>query len=263
MIISCVMNGGESELLALRGAEEDSDVDLWVLCTAKTTFTGLNSLGETRGPAALRDKTSRVVVAICSFEQFADPWANEAQQRNLATGLRQIDDDDVLIVSDADEIHRRQDMGRIIDSARKHGSAAIVQKFHYYKLNNVSDRAGWREWRLPFAITGQCLKEFRAKGQSLNSIRQRQLSLGEVYTNGHHFSYLASPEEIVAKLRSFSHQEYNRQPFIEPVYIRDCIAAGADLFERETGRVWAPEPLDDSYPLAILDNPDNWKEFIA
>lgn len=79
----------------------------------------------------------------------------------------------------------------------------------------------------------------------------------------HHFDYLASPEMISEKLKSFSHQEYSGDYWTNPERIRACIEQGFDLFERESGQVWSREDLTDQYPDTILESPELYRNWIV
>ena len=67
---------------------------------------------------------------------------------------------------------------------------------------------------------------------------------------GWHGSYLMSIERIQAKIKSFSHQEYNKEPFINLTYIRDCVENGRNLFKNHTFRRFDPMQLPE--PLQSL-----------
>lgn len=67
---------------------------------------------------------------------------------------------------------------------------------------------------------------------------------------GWHFSYFMEISDIQRKVRSFSHQEYNDEKWTNVEHIKECIAQGKDLFNRQDkehlvhdGSIVFPEPI--------------------
>ena len=65
--------------------------------------------------------------------------------------------------------------------------------------------------------------------------------------------------EIIEKLASFSHQEFNTPEIASIEYIRRCMAEGRDLFSNGRFRVVA---LDDSFPAPLREDPARYARFI-
>lgn len=251
MIYSTVLYAGEHALTRLRLLEEASHVDRWLFCTARKSFSGLDLEPATLPEFAIG---SACDILEAEFTDFRDAWANERKQRDLPLSYC-FDDNDVILVSDFDEIHRRQELSRIIDETRRFGAVAIGQWFHYYKVNLTYHS----RWFFPVAVTGQYLRE---TGHSLDTIRRSKRPANHVLTNGHHFSYLMTPADIALKLKRFSHQEYNCEPFTNEDYIRERIVNGEDLFLREKGRVYTVEPMTlDKYPHSLVQNQAVWRDW--
>ena len=80
----------------------------------------------------------------------------------------------------------------------------------------------------------------------------------EIIYGGWHFSFLQSPSQILTKIKSFSHGEFNKDGINEK-NIQEKILRNEDIFERnnELKKI----TIDDNYPDYIINNKDklsNW-----
>jgi len=269
MIYSCTQFRNEWQMLDLRLAEELDVVDKMLIVEGDYTFSGT--------PRALRLPTREQYLNIpkveAVFHHFkkistVNTWKNAREQRNAL--MRRFKDDDVIIWSDLDEVHRRQDIPRIVDRASKVGYVHIRQHNHCYKIN-YTGVGYWSQWHSSFAVTGRYL---RTSGLTFDDLRRewsskwregarKDLKLEVIRTNGHHFSYLMSPSAIVKKLQSIAAKHYNRPRFTNRKHIIECIRKGHDVLMRGKGVMWKKVPVDDTYPTAILDNTEEWKRWLA
>ena len=77
----------------------------------------------------------------------------------------------------------------------------------------------------------------------------------QILNGGWHFSYLQTPEQILNKIKSFSHGEYNNENLnLKNIEIK--ILKNEDIFDR--GFKLKKVDLDQSYPKYILDNKDKF-----
>jgi hypothetical protein len=81
-----------------------------------------------------------------------------------------------------------------------------------------------------------------------------------VNNGGWHFSYLGGAGQIIAKLESFSHQEYNRDEYKDSDRIQETIRRGADIFNRPL--IHKVIPLDETFPHQLLRNQDKFSNLI-
>ena len=81
----------------------------------------------------------------------------------------------------------------------------------------------------------------------------------QILNGGWHFSYLQTPEQILNKIKSFSHGEYNNENLnLKNIEIK--ILKNEDIFDR--GFKLKKVDLDQSYPKYILDNKDKFLKWI-
>jgi beta-1,4-mannosyl-glycoprotein beta-1,4-N-acetylglucosaminyltransferase len=268
----CFTYNGEDDLLWLRLETLKDVVHRVVIAEATRTFTGKPKplrfdAGKFGAHAA---RISYLVVDDLQADP-ASPWDNEYRQRNaLARGLPGgpggVPDDHWVLLSDVDEIPRPDAIARF--KPERYISALLAQRNYFYAFNNqaVADRMhdGW--WRRVRITTAgrlrhwfgsmQDLRGYRGSGL-LRSVkrswnRARTQSIADA---GWHFSYLMSPDEIIEKLNSFSHQEVNLPEIANPEHIRRCMNERQDLFGNSK---FAIVPLDGSFPEPLLSQRDRF-----
>ena len=201
MIYDCFMFFNELDLLEIRFNELKDVVDTFVICESTHTFTGLPK------PLFLsqnRDRFSGFPIQLLIYDRPPDmtnPWANEAGQRNyLKTALAGCQDNDVIILTDADEIPT----ARFIESFHSDRICTIQMLMSYYFVNAMGSGENWG--------SAVAARWHRVKNMSMHDFRMglqhRELLSG---IEGNHFSYLGGMEAIRTKLASFSHHEYAKE----------------------------------------------------
>ena len=165
------------------------------------------------------------------------------------------------MISDIDEI---PDPKKIKEFNIKNKYACFLQKNFQSKINlqNISD-GFWPGTKI-------CQKKYLKSPQWLRNIKTKKRSFWKFYKpqepqlifdGGWHFSFLKKPDSIKNKIISYSHQEFNKEEFINIKNIENKISQGKDLFDRKIG--YKVVPIDDSYPEYIYKNKDIFKDWIA
>ena len=279
MIYDCFSFFNELDLLEIRLNVLKDVVDRFVLVEAGETHSGrpkplYYKENEARF-AAFKDKI--VYVGIERFpETCTTDWARENYQRNaIAQGLRDARDDDVVLISDLDEIPRPELISKYVG---KRGVTVFDQNYFAYFLNYRNVRQQWwhgtrmlsyRDFCHAFdgvkVIKNEFLPEEINKGTTASKIRCRTLPRSRggqrvVKNGGWHFTSLGGAEKLAEKMASFAHQEYNPgDDRIDVNELQKIIKAGKGTFWDM--RCFAEE-LDDSYPLYIRENKDRFANLI-
>ena len=81
----------------------------------------------------------------------------------------------------------------------------------------------------------------------------------QIIQGGWHFSYLQTADEILTKIKSFSHGEFNKED-INKNDIQEKILKNEDIFGRETKL--KKVNLDESYPEYIVKNKAKFSNWI-
>jgi hypothetical protein len=180
---------------------------------------------------------------------------NESLQRDYALWEVDLQDDDIVISSDIDEINSGNSIPEMIKMCKEHGFVKAIQNLYYYKINLKVPLL----WYSSFAVTGKYLKE---NHNQLTLLRRKEEG-AMIPTDGKHFSYLGTPEEIFYKISNFMHWEYKQ--FADLERIRDKVENRRDVYERLLdGKTVTFEKveIDDTYPQTILNNLSDWESHI-
>lgn len=249
----CFLFFNELDALELRLEELDPVVDRFVLVEATTTFSGRPKplvFQENRDRfARFASKLTHVVVDELEGK---DAWTREARQRDaMLRGLAGATPDDVVLISDVDEIPRAGAVRHFVESGVE--AAAFELRFYYYRLNCQNVRGTPRNtWNV--ALRRRALT-------SPQATRVDKHGYPTLPDAGWHFSCLGDPGSIRTKIEAFSHQELNLPRFTDEAEIQRRMRAGADLFDRP-GFEWRYVPLDGSFPRHVLSNPERFAHLI-
>ena len=282
MIYDCFTFFNELDLLEIRLNTLAPVVDKFVIAEATRTHSGKPKelfFEKNRGRfAAFADKIIYIVVDDLLTEDevardsFNLPWVNENRQRNaLARGLTEAKDDDVVLVSDVDEIPRPESMGKItclLSSGARCVRCEMAFFNFYLNFRNYS----YAKWLLgTMAIRFAELKDdslftsikpdrytqaSENKGNTLHKVRF--LSADRALENaGWHFSYLGGVDAIQRKLAAFAHSEFASVP---REILERRLQNGDDLFGR-AGKSFA-EPIDESFPAYVAAHKDALSKYV-
>ena len=184
----------------------------------------------------------------------------EQHQRNSITrGLKNCHDEDLVILSDVDEI---PDLTKLnIFNKKKY--AVFSQKMFNYKLNLLNETENnWHGSRI-------CLKRNLKSPQLLRNLKFKKYpfwridkpkNLQIIENGGWHFAYLQNPKNILKKIKAFSHGEFNTTAFANEINIEEKIKMQKDIFGREHS--FKKVEIDSTFPKYIIDNKIKLKEWI-
>jgi beta-1,4-mannosyl-glycoprotein beta-1,4-N-acetylglucosaminyltransferase len=191
-----------------------------------------------------------------------DNWFYENFQRNaIAKGLFDANPEDIILVSDLDEIPNLNNKSYL-----NFDSAIFLQNFYYYKLNIFCyEGLKWKnKWPGTKSIkyrlfqSAQKTRELRVKKISFIRIDQKIKRI-ILEDGGWHFSYLMDPLQIKNKIMNFAHKEYKK--FNKINHIRKMIKEKKDLFNR-TNLKYKTVKIDNTYPYEIISNQKKYKKWI-
>ena len=132
------------------------------------------------------------------------------QRENLIKGLKEVSDDDLILVSDLDEIPNLE----TVDFSKINNEILIFeQKIFYYKLNLYYGDYSWHGTKATKSknfISPQWLRNIKGKKYPkwrLDTFfsKKKYTNLNFVKNGGWHFTCLRSPEELEKKLMKFAH----------------------------------------------------------
>lgn len=242
-VYDCFLFNNEEELLEIRLQLLSKIVDKFVIVWAAETFTGRKK--EQSFPwhneIVSRFATKVELITIEKLKGL-NAWEKEWYSRNrLADGLKNLHADDLVIISDIDEIPRPS---IIIDLCSKKLNQIKVLGLDYYnfKFNYKLVHGTQVVWAGPVVCS---YKDFTTP-QQLRDLRWHAMYNPDqlIEDAGWHFSFLTKSKDVIDKLTSFAHQESEVQSRIDDV---DQLIEKRQGFSDhlQPGSVWAVVSFDD------------------
>ncbi|MDC1176899.1 hypothetical protein OAT25_01560 [Candidatus Pelagibacter sp.] len=213
-----------------------------------------------------RDKI--IYIPVEDMPSGDDPYLRENFQRNaIIRGLKNSEDDDLIIISDIDEIPN-PDKIKKFDVLKRYG--AFKQLHFYYKLNLQSKKN-------PFWLGSRiCIKKYLKSPQWLRELKFKKRPfwrLDKFFLNniindgGWHFCNLKSPDKLLYKYKNlcetndpYHFKEKIDEKFLNINEIEKRIKNKEDIIGRDDSFVKVP--IDIKFPKYILDNLSTYKEWL-
>ena len=280
MVYDCFIFYNELDLLEIRLNELNNVVDKFVLVEASRTFQNNPK------PFFFEDNKERfakfldkiIHIKITKYPFFIpiinpfSPWKLEFFQRDsILKGLVNCNLDDVVLISDVDEIPNSIVLKQSLDKGISKIYGLKMDMFMYFVNNKLIYEEGSNMtkeeakdgiWHCTALLPYKLLKK---RPHKIRKIIMRTKRRGEVYeiiaNAGWHFTYLGGVEKIIQKLEAFSHSEFNLNEFKDERNILKLIKDGKDLF----GRDIEFEIVDEDYKfpkyLKSKEGLDKFKDF--
>lgn len=266
MIVDAVIFNDELEMLDLRLNILAPVVDRFAIVEAVQTFQGQpKPLHYADNAERFKPWADRIVhVPVTTLPMTANPWEIEAYQRmSILRGLTECGPDDVVMVSDVDEIPNPKAVislanayeHRVVDS---HAVVAFEMALYSFTLN-------WRHVRPWFGtrmLRHQHFIESTESPQSLRSTVYPRPHEMVAHQAGWSFSWMGGVEAVRRKAQAFSHAEVNRPEVLSDENIERSIRDGVSLVEGD-GNEYRYQELDDSYPQYLVDNIERYQHWLA
>lgn len=245
-IYDCFIFFNELELLEIRLNELYDHVDKFVLVESRETFRGnIKPLYFEENKHRFEKFLDKIIhVVVEDRLNVPSAWDREDFQRNqIMRGLKQCDDNDVIFISDVDEIIRPSKIIEIVNilSTIPEGHLKMVlcnQTLYRYYFNRFDKKDS--PWPGSLAIfykdLRQCCPEYCRK------LAQRRLIPYVVNNAGWHFTSMGGHSRFVTKLAAFSHAECDTPANRDANNLYNKIIALPLV------------PIDNSYPLTIVNN---------
>ena len=185
---------------------------------------------------------------------------DQYQRNAMSRGYKNCNDDDLIMISDIDEIPNPD---KIAEFRVSNKYACFIQKNFQSKINllNISDMhwAGTKIIQKKYLKSPQWLRNIKSTKPSFwKFYKPRQPQL--IYDGGWHFSFLKDPLGISKKIQSYSHSEYNISEFTDEKKIAERIKNKQDIFDRNYK--YEKVNLDSTFPKYILKNLKKYENWI-
>ena len=264
-IYDCFQYFNEDQMLDLRMNILNESVDYFVISESTKTHQG-NDKKLNFNLKNFKKFEHKIIYTIANYEKeknFSNHKGGESlieqhQRNNLLNGIAKAHDNDLIILSDSDEIPDMKKINQIKSSTK---FTAFSQKMFMYKLNlqnlNESNWIGSKICRKKNFPDPQKLRNLKFKKYPFWRIDKKNL---QIINGGWHFSFLQSPSDIVKKIKSYSHGEFNTKENTDEKNIIEKINNNIDIFDRgfDLKRI----NIDESFPEYIYNNKNLLKDWI-
>ena len=214
-------------------------------------------------------KKKIIYIPVEDMPEGDDPYLRENFQRNcMLRGLKSSSDNDLIIISDLDEIPNPNKINKFDP---KKNFAVFKQKHFYYKLNLQSKiHPFWYGSRI-------CVKKYLKSPQWLRNLKFKKrpfwridkFRLNNIISEGGwHFCNLKSPAELLYKYKNLceTNDPYHFKEKIDDKYLKldsieNLIKDNKDIIGRED--TYIKIELDKKFPKHLFNFKDKYKEWIA
>ena len=272
MIYDCFPFFNELDLLEIRLNYLDEVVDKFVLVEMGKTASGKDKpffFDENKERySKFLDKIIHIKVSDYPDENgepdYSKPWLLENYQRDcIMRGLKDAKSDDIILISDLDEIPAKK-----VVKEYTSGIISPVHKMMYYYLNNLNvTNSNWVKGTKICHYSDLIDPQIDIPKQLENQYTKKGLptyirfySGNLIFDGGWHFSYLGGAKAISYKIKSFAHQELNKEDFTNEAKIEKCVKKGEDIFGR--GDRYRAIPIDETFPDYIVENQEKYQHLI-
>lgn len=277
MVYDCIPFFNEIDILNLRLHVLEPLVDRFIIEEATVTFSGEpKELCFEKNKELFKEFLPKIeyIVVDNSPADMTTHERDKFQKNALASGLQNASDEDVIILSDVDEIPNPKVLKEIIDHFDADKVYHLAQRMFYCYLNmeEVSGNLLSTTGEFPGVERKMWLgtKVFGKKSipkEGIIFLREASTMAPEavrVPDGGWHFGYMGSSKEsdiskrIGEKVVAAAHQEYNNQDTLAEA--KDRLLLGQDMFGRDARFVRVE--IDDTYPEYLLQHREKYEYLI-
>ena len=276
-IVDCITYFNEDMLLDFRLNVLNDYVDYFVIVEAREDHQGnkkeLNFKYENF--KKFKDKIIYVVqdkIMEDSKTHLPKNWSkhhlkDQSQRNYILNGLNNFNDDDLIIISDLDEIPNPKVINNFKENMRY---AVFKQKHFYYKFNLQSQKnPAWFGSRI-------CLKKYLKSPQWLRNLKFKKRSFWRIdkfrlnnilEDGGWHFCNIKTEDKLLNKYKNLCEtydpihfKEKINEKFLNLEEIKKRVKGGDDIIGRNDK--FLKINIDQSYPKYFLDNLSKYKSWI-
>lgn len=265
MVYDCFTFFNELDLLEIRLNILNGVVDKFVLVEATKTHSNRDKpLFYWENKDRFKPFEDKIIyVRMDSYPEYTSSWLFENLQRNMVIkGLESCKPDDIVMISDLDEIPNPSAVLRY----NRRGIHTFEQQIFIGFLNYKS--VIYNKWYgsnimqykdlTPESIEGHEVKYSNTFLSSVNEgITPTKIRMIRdfpvIKKGGWHFTYMGGIKQIQYKLESFAHQEFNKDEFTSLRAIESKIKKGYDLINPGENRC-VPVPPANNLPQYISEN---------
>ena len=197
------------------------------------------------------------------------------QRESLKKGLNNLEKDDLVIISDLDEI---PNLDGLKVNEIKNNIIIFQQKMFYYKLNLLYDEFIWsgsKAVKYKNFISPQWLRNIKSKKYPFWRMdvlfsKKKYSNLHYIKNGGWHFTCIRTPEDLEKKLLNFAHHYEFEQSGLKITDLKKLIKEKRVMYDHsvdQTGYKWSGKSIlktinIDQLPIYIKNNKKKFREWL-
>jgi len=160
----------------------------------------------------------------CNFESGF--WKLERGQRNyILSALEQFDSSDLFMLSDADEIPRKEVIQYLKENPLPENKLALARCDNLYYNFYTYEDSNWGGTVFTDVAT--------ALEKGADFLRGHSYQFPSIQNAGWHLTFFGGVKQIQEKLNSYAHQEFNHQKINNQKMIEELVENKKDILQRE------------------------------
>ena len=197
------------------------------------------------------------------------------QRENLAKGLQDVSEEDLILISDLDEIPNLEEVNF---SNIKNNIIIFEQKMFYYKLNLHYKDFKWqgtKGTKSKYFLSPQWLRNIKGKKYSKWRLdtwfsKKKYSNLFFIENGGWHFTCLKTPDELEKKLLNFAHHYEFEESGLKINDLKKLINEKRVMYDHnidQKGYKWSGKSIlkkvnDSLLPKYVSSNLDKYKDWL-
>ena len=265
-IYDCFTFNDENEVLEIRLNELDKYVDYFVIVEAGETHRGKRKKKCISDSIITKFKSKIRYYFIDCFDKNYKPWQRENFQRNyIKNGLYDAKKEDIVIVSDADEL---PNLKQLNFKEVKNTVIGFLQTHTMYKYNLIREHnwLGSKLCSFKKLKSPQWLRDLKMH-KKYNRFRidkyfssTYDFNFKLIMNGGWHFGWIKNAKEIKKKLESFAHAELDIESIKNEEFIENCIEKKINFFNTDQKLI---HDKNLNLPSFIQENKYKYKDFLC
>ena len=268
MIYDCFSYWDEDLLLDLRLNILNKFVDYFVIVEGNKTWQNNSKKLNFDINKYEKFKDKIIYIKVTDLPDGRDPYLRENHQRNsILKGLINSKDQDIIIISDLDEIPNPE----VFKNFKKEMRFAVFkQKHFYYKFNLQSkNNPYWLGSRIclkKYLISPQWLRDLKFKKRPFWRLDKFRLN-NIIENGGWHFCNLKKPESLLYKYKNLCEtddpihfKEKIDEKYLNLEEIKKRIKKGQDIIGRKDNFIKVN--LDNSFPKFLINNQSIYSDWL-
>lgn len=266
----CCTFFNEFDILELRLQELWDTVDYFVIAEANSTHQNNPK------PFYLKDNWERFKkyeskirhILVDDMPMHPDTWVNERFQRKaLERGLYDLKPDDIVIVSDCDEIPRPAAIDAIQVDPNNYDRYILAIPLNYYRFNYMMITPVCKQNNIIVtrgrAFTNpQQEREFTFHRGNL-PLHYADHEFCVIEHGGWHFTYFGQTDHALNKIKNFAHAETNIPQIVDRLDVDYMIKNKVGLLGFDYHERFEYIQVDDYFPQTIVNNIDKYQHMIV